>query len=284
MDISEDIPKTLIGDKLRLGQIIFNLVGNAIKFTKKGGISISVVIKKVTKIKIILYFEINDTGIGISKENQKSIFDPFTQVEDSMTKNFSGTGLGTAISKQLVNLMRGNIGLTGEVSKGSTFWFTAEFKKSTQKDEREETNKEIILSKTENQTIKKAKILLAEDYPLNRKVATIHLNKLGCKIDHAENGKIAVEMFINGNYDLILMDIQMPELNGMDAVKKIRNMKNGKNIPIIAITANAYEEDIRIYKENGFNDTVTKPFSKKGLNKAVIKWILHKKPRNLNKQ
>jgi CheY-like chemotaxis protein len=275
--ISKDVPAFVIGDSLRLRQVIINLVGNAIKFTNEGMISMRVSIQKETDTEKYLYFEITDTGIGITRENQKVIFNPFVQVEDSLTRKFSGSGLGTAISKQLVTMMGGDIGVESQVGKGSTFWFTIQCKKCTQEPEKVTFTRAKKLTENQEQTLQRSTILLVDDYPINRKAAGIHLKSLGCKIDYAENGRIAVEMFSKAHYDLILMDIQMPEMDGLEAAGRIRALPGGREIPIIAMTAIAYDDDIKLFKENNMDDVITKPFTKHDFRKTVVYWLIYRK-------
>ena len=246
-NIADDIPKIINGDTVRLKQIIINLVNNAIKFTEKGSIKIESKLQEENLKNITILFKIIDTGIGISDEGKKKLFKSFSQTDSSTTRKYGGTGLGLTISKKLSELMGGEIGVESEVNKGSIFWFTVVLNKYI-KDEKiqeieikkEEKPKDIIINN------KKLNILLAEDNPINQRVAVFNLKKLGHKIDIAENGRVALEMFKNGNYDVILMDVQMPEMDGIEATIKIRifeKEENKKAIPIIAMTANALKGD-----------------------------------------
>ena len=270
--IDDKIPARLIGDPLRLRQVLVNLIGNAIKFTAKGQVKVTTELANETWDKVTLLFKIIDTGIGIPKDRQKSIFDVFVQAEDSITRRYGGTGLGVSISKQLVQLMGGEIGLESEVDQGSTFWFTAVFEKAAP----EEQIKEIAVNYDEfniPESIQDCHILLVEDYPINRTLVKSHLRTLGCKISVAENGQKAVEMFKTGKYDLILMDVQMPKMDGCEATKIIRSLPFGLDVPIIGLTANAFEYDIAHYMHVGMNDVLTKPFRKHQLLNKVYHWL-----------
>jgi CheY-like chemotaxis protein len=260
INYSTDTPQYIKGDPIRLNQIILNLVNNAIKFTEKG--SVEVFVSKIlqTKSTIKLHFKIIDTGIGISKEGQKKLFKEFSQVYSYTTRKHGGTGLGLAISKKLSEKMKGEIGVESELGKGSIFWFTVEvgIGSSPEKIENE-------ISELNNIEIgKKHKILIAEDNLINQKVAKMTLEKMGHDVDIAENGEIAVEKFLANEYDIILMDVQMPIMNGIDATRQIRKIEEAinksKGIRIVAMTANVMKQDKEEYLASGMNDFVSKPF------------------------
>ncbi|HOP74751.1 MAG TPA: ATP-binding protein [Bacillota bacterium] len=269
--IAEDIPETLMGDALRLRQILINLIGNAIKFTFKGHISTDVKMVSHTDTEITLRFEIEDTGIGIPADKQQLIFEPFVQAEDTTTRKFGGTGLGTSISKELVELMHGQIGVNSHPGIGSTFWFTARFEKTSSS---ASPASFLFNEPLENiPLIPNAQILLVEDYPTNREVALAHLKNLGCSVHIAENGKIAVEKFRKNPVDLILMDVQMPEMDGYQATQLIRTLPGGQSVPIIGMTANAFDSDLSNCFKFGMNDVITKPFRKKLFLEKVVDWL-----------
>ena len=255
---NNELPKYIIGDVTRLKQILINLINNAIKFTSSGGITITCDIVNTTEKNIFLKFGVTDTGIGISEENQKKLFQSFSQADASTTRKFGGTGLGLAISKSLSKLMNGEIGVTSEEGKGATFWFTVEFGNVS----------ELLDSSNENNKIEKEitdvfKILVAEDNAINQRVARFILEKLGHKPTIAENGQIAIESFVNDSFDIIFMDIQMPVTDGLEATRTIRRIEKEKSLkptPIIAMTANTMKGDKESFLESGMNDYIGKPF------------------------
>ena len=260
INYTNNIPQFIKGDPVRLNQIILNLINNAIKFTEKG--SVEVFVSKISENtnKIKLHFKIIDTGIGISKEGQKKLFKEFSQVYSYTTRKHGGTGLGLAISKKLSEKMNGEIGVESELGKGSTFWFTVEVEIGSSP---EKLGSEI--SELNNIEVGKSlKILIAEDNLINQKVAKMTLEKLGHIVDLAENGEIAVEKFLANEYDIILMDVQMPVMNGIDATRQIRKIEEAinksKGIRIVAMTANVMKQDKEEYLASGMDDFVSKPF------------------------
>ena len=258
---------------MRLQQILINLISNAIKFTSAGKVSTSIEIFDETATGISLMFKITDTGIGIPKEKQAIIFDAFVQAEDSTTRKFGGTGLGTAISKELVRLMGGEIGVESEEGRGSTFWFAVAFEKQYEGGQLMKQEIAAYMEPIQSMNFTDATILLVEDYLVNREVAAAHLKKLGCNIVVAENGKIAVEMFRELPIDLILMDVQMPEMDGYEATRIIRSDPRGATLPILGMTANAFEADIQKCLVYGMNDVITKPFRKAFFLQKVALWL-----------
>lgn len=262
----------LIGDELRLNQVLINLINNAVKFTEKGGIRF-----KVNKISqsnngIILQFSIQDTGIGINEEFKKHIFKKFVQQDMSYTKKYSGTGLGLAISKELVKMMNGDIWFESKFGIGSTFYFTAEFLLDCNKiiDENNTDLKNAEVSITKNKSI-----LIVEDNEINMKIACEMLKELGYEFICAYNGAQALELLDDNFPDLILMDIQMPILNGYETTKTIRRNEVGKqnHIPIIAMTAYAMVGDRELCIENGMDDYISKPFDMAKLEGVLNKFI-----------
>jgi signal transduction histidine kinase/CheY-like chemotaxis protein len=258
-DIDPEVPKTLYGDALRLKQIIINFVNNAIKFTKKGSVTIAIQILKNQADEIKLKIEVIDTGIGISEIGLTKLFQEFSQVDQSMYKKFGGTGLGLMISKKLSELMGGVIGVESNINKGSIFWINISFQKMIEKTKLDIDNEMDNLSSSPRQL----KVLVAEDNMINQKVAMINLRQLGHNVEIASNGQVAFDMFQNGEYDIILMDIQMPVLDGIEATVAIRKYEKENNIDkirIVAITANAQKEDRNRCFEVGMDDFITKPF------------------------
>ncbi|MEA3443096.1 MAG: ATP-binding protein, partial [Bacteroidota bacterium] len=266
----EAVPKVLSGDPVRLKQIIINLINNAIKFTEFGEVRLDIEKVEALDNTIKLMFKITDSGIGISKEGQKKLFKVFSQSHNSVTRKYGGTGLGLTISKRLCKLMNGNIGVESEEGKGSTFWFTAEFGRKTI------INSETVDVQKPNQKKKtqKLNILLAEDNPINQRVAMFNLRKFGHTVDIAENGQIAVAKFKESKHDLIIMDIQMPVMSGIDAVKSIRQYEKNehikKTVRIIAMTANALKGDRERFLSYGMNDYISKPFKPSDLEEVLF--------------
>lgn len=263
------ISKVLKGDPLRIEQILFNLVGNSLKFTHKGKINVncSLISKNSTSEEIAI--SILDTGIGMNKKFMETIFKKFSQEDKKITRKFGGTGLGMAITKELVNLMSGRIEVQSKKNSGTKIYIYLKFQKG---------NKENIktpLSNKELTNIDGARILLVEDNDLNRMVAQNSLQYFNCKVVEAENGLEAVEILKTKKFDIILMDIQMPEMDGIEAAKIIRNKLN-ITTPIIALTANAFKTEIEKCRKAGMDDYVTKPFDETILLETIAK-LLHSK-------
>lgn len=255
---NNDLPVFVIGDATRIKQILINLINNAIKFTSHGGITITCEPEKITESNITLKISVTDTGIGISKENQKKLFQSFTQADASTTRKFGGTGLGLAISKSLAHIMNGEIGVESCEGKGSTFWFTIVLNKASELLENSFTDNTVEKDVTDN-----LNILVAEDNAINQRVAQFILEKLGHRLDIADNGKDAVDKYLSGNYDLIFMDIQMPIMDGLEATCTIRKIETEKSltpIPIVAMTANTMKGDKENFLKCGMNDYIGKPF------------------------
>lgn len=261
----------LLGDPLRLNQILLNLVTNAIKFTDKGSIDIKINILNETDSDIRIQFNIIDTGIGIAKEKIGLLFHSFKQTDYSTSRNYGGTGLGLAISKKLVEMQNGKIGVDSTYGKGSTFYFELPFEKSLQKKTIATENEEV--NKIYN--LKGVRVLLAEDNDFNQQVVTYYLDEWECKHEIVTNGIEALLKLEKSKFDLILMDIQMPIMDGIEATQKIRNNSDDsiKNIPIIALTASVVKGAIKKYFDVGMNDFVSKPFDSKELAEAMLRCL-----------
>ena len=267
VNMASNIPETLIGDPYRLNQIITNLVNNAIKFTEEGSIIISVETIKKEDEEVDLIFKVTDTGIGISNEGKEKLFKEFSQTEDSTTRKYGGTGLGLAICRNLITLMDGEIGVESTPGKGSEFWFKLSFGYN-------QDDIAAISDSAEVEIPAGIKILYAEDNVVNQRITELLLKQMGVSCEIAENGKDALKMYKKAGYDLILMDMQMPELDGIQATIKIRQYEKEKGIVkpayIVAVTANAYSEDKRNCIDAGMNDFISKPFNEVEL-KNIIK-------------
>ena len=286
LSVDRAVPGNLSGDAARLRQVIVNLISNAAKFTSKGIIGVSVAVEERSDTAVRLRFEVRDTGIGIPKEKQADIFSSFTQVDPSTTRIYGGTGLGLAICKQLVLLMGGTIGVESEYGKGSTFHFTVSFGRETALPGNFPPGvkgtgtpdaprfEKIPGAATEERPCSGLHILLAEDYPTNQRVALRYLVRAGYKVDVAENGIEAVELFRKNRYDLILMDIQMPLMDGFMATKEIRAQeeRSGSSVPIIAMTAHAFADYREKCITEGMDDYITKPLRKASLLSLVKTW------------
>lgn len=263
---ADDIPEIIITDPTRLRQILFNLVGNALKFTEIGGVSIEAErdhsVHKGFGIKIT----VSDSGIGISKEAQARLFQKFTQADASTTRRFGGTGLGLAICRQLTMLLGGQIGVDSEEGEGSSFWFTFQCEEGSEKDLKADLSYDPGMALLEAKASRRLKILVADDNLINQRILDNMLGKLGHKLTTAENGAQACSLAEEDDFDLILMDIQMPVLGGIDATKWIRAMDGDKaHIPIVGCTADAFPEQIERFRQAGMEDVVTKPINRKQL-------------------
>jgi PAS domain S-box-containing protein len=273
IDIPRDLAvRTLRGDPLRLGQVLLNLSGNAVKFTASGGITLRVRLAAEEPEALLVRFEVADTGIGIPPEQRGRLFSAFEQADGSMSRKYGGTGLGLAISKRLVHLMGGEIGVDSQPGTGSTFWFTVRLAPSTgalSPPPASPDNSEAHLQRRHAT----ARILLAEDEPLNQEVSMALLEMAGLAADLAADGAEALQMARNTRYDLILMDVQMPQLSGIDATRAIRESSLNRDTPILAMTANAFDEDRQICLEAGMNDHIGKPVDPALLYDVLLIWL-----------
>lgn len=271
------IPDVLVGDPIRLHQIVLNLVSNAVKFTFKGKITVSVDLLHEDHEKVILKFAVTDTGIGISEEKIGTIFENFQQATSGTSKLYGGTGLGLAIVKQLVEPQGGTIRVNSIIHEGSTFSFTLPFQKTNDKAQLENE-----VTKIESE-LKNIKVLVVEDIPLNQLLMKTLLDDFGFERDIAENGKIAIEKLKEKEYEIILMDLQMPEMNGFEATEYIRKTMKS-TIPIIALTADVTTVDLAKCKAVGMDDYLAKPVDEKQLYNKIVSILnqskLNKLPQN----
>lgn len=275
IDSTDELLTGLSGDPLRLGQILINLVNNAVKFTEKGEITVNISQVEQDEERVNLRFEVCDTGIGITPEHQQKLFQAFSQSDSSTTRKYGGTGLGLSICKRLVDMMEGEIGVESELGKGSTFFFNALFGHA-----RGEVRKPHVIPHEAAAQLRGAHLLLVEDNEINQQVAQELLEKLGITVSIANNGKEAVEAVEKELFDGVLMDLQMPVMDGFEATGIIRNDERFKDLPVIAMTANAMAGDRERCLEAGMNDYVTKPVEPKELHDALAKWVKASNPQN----
>ena len=265
-EIDPQVADILMGDPVRLNQILLNLSNNAIKFTNQGHVKVECKLSCTLPEHHVVSFKVIDTGKGIKKEKLASIFDSFTQEDATINRKFGGTGLGLTICKQLIELFGGNIEVSSEVHKGTTFAFTLPFKIGTTKD-LPSTDEYTI----EDNTLENVQILLVEDNEMNQLFARTILEEWGTIVDLAEDGRIAVDKVRNNAYDVILMDMQLPHMNGLEATRVIRNELES-NLPIIALTANAIKGDQDRCIEAGMDDYISKPFEPTKLFNKIRKY------------
>jgi len=269
--IGDDVPRIIKGDPGRIRQVLVNLIDNAIKFTQRGAVALQVCLQNQVG-KQELLFIVKDSGIGIPNQFADRLFQPFVQADGSITRRYGGSGLGLSICKSLTELMGGNIGLKSSIGDGAEFWFTLPLERSS---------KAPPLCKTQNNlrtittTTKTNMILVVEDNPVNAKVASLQLSKLGYVADIARNGIEAVDATSKRVYDLVLMDVQMPEMDGLEATRQIRlrELQTRQHVPIIALTAHAMACDREKCLNAGMQDYLTKPPTLETLSTAMKRWI-----------
>jgi PAS domain S-box-containing protein len=271
------MPAHLLGDGTRLIQALLNYAGNAIKFTHEGSVTLCAQLAEVSNDRARVRFEVRDTGIGIAPEALGRLFNAFEQADSSTTRNFGGTGLGLAITRRLAQLMGGEAGVESRPGEGSVFWFTAWLKKGEGVSHpRERYKAEADAEQLILRDFAGARILLAEDNPVNQEVAKEILENVALTVDLANNGLEAVRMAGERAYSLILMDMQMPEMDGLEATRQLRANPNFSHLPILAMTANAFSEDSQRCFEAGMDDFVSKPVDPKVLYTALLKWLPRK--------
>ncbi|MBF9017037.1 MULTISPECIES: response regulator [unclassified Oceanispirochaeta] len=269
VDYDSRIPDFIWSDSYRLRQILLNLMSNAVKFTSKGGIELKSVLEEEKGNDLLIRFEVHDTGIGIHEDMHRSIFESFVQADTSISRNYGGTGLGITISRDLVNIMGGRIWCDSTEGKGSIFYFTIRCRKSEAvvHEERLRISREGAVESLEGMTV-----LVVEDYPTNREIVQHHLQSAGCEADLARNGLVSLSKIQEKKYDLVLMDVHMPKMDGMEATRRIRRMDGYGEIPIIGMTANVLSSNQEECRIAGMNDVLTKPLRKKELLEAMTFW------------
>jgi PAS domain S-box-containing protein len=264
---------SLLGDATRLSQAMLNYVGNAIKFTDSGKVTLRVRVAAEDEETVTLRFEVQDTGIGIPQEVIGRLFSAFEQADNSTTRRYGGTGLGLAITQKLAQLMGGEAGVESHEGSGSTFWFSARLRKAVAGETgllaRSAESAELALSKH----FSGRRILVVDDEPINQEIAQLMLEDVGLRVDLAADGREAVRMIEHGAYDLVLMDMQMPSMDGLEATQCIRLMANRADMPILAMTANAFVEDRARCLAAGMNDFISKPISPESLYSVVLRWL-----------
>ncbi len=277
IDVAPEFPKFLRGDFLRLGQVLINFTNNAIKFTETGRITIRVKKGSETESDMLVRFEVEDTGMGLTPEQQHKLFQPFQQADASTTRKFGGTGLGLAISSKLAHVMGGEIGVESVAGKGSTFWFTARLEKVAEGDQSQDDkawHAAQMEKKQQLNSMRNSHILLAEDNLFNQQVARELLEQAGVNVAIANNGQQAVDLARKQRFDCVLMDVQMPELDGLEATRMLRADPLTANLRIIALTANAQQSDKDMCHAAGMDDFITKPFLPEQFYATIAKWLV----------
>jgi len=277
--VDPQVPSLLRGDPNRLSQVLLNLATNAVKFTQAGKVTVDVTLKSETSTTATILFKVSDTGIGIAPEQSHRLFQSFSQIDGSFSRKYSGTGLGLAICKKLVEIMGGTIGVESRENHGSTFWFDAAFAKQTGAMPVSENDRESDF-RMKDRTIR---ILLAEDSFINQTVVLHILKNLGCQVVAVENGRQALDAIQEEHFDLIFMDIQMPEMDGLEATRAIREWESRRKttaddirrqrIPIIALTAHAMVGDRQKCLDSGMDDFLAKPVVPATLTAKIKQWV-----------
>jgi len=276
VNIGPDVPEEFRGDPIRLRQILFNLVGNAIKFTKRGGVVVTVSLKSTlsdTSDGVMVQWSVRDTGIGLTSEQQSQLFMAYGQAEASTARRFGGTGLGLMICRQLVELMGGAITVDSVFGEGSTFSYTTRLLPAIHREAA------VSLSGTdqhgERNQVGPLRVLVADDNEINQVVACKFLQKLGCQVELARTGHEAVEAISRTAYDVVLMDCEMPEMDGYEATREIRRREDGtlSRLPIMALTGHTSNEDAQKCRQAGMDTVLTKPLTMSALRSHLKKFL-----------
>ena len=266
-DVAQDLSSALVGDPGRLRQLLLNLIGNAIKFTQRGMVTVVVAVIEDRDDSVKLRFSVKDTGIGIPVERQAHIFDPFTQADASTTRIYGGSGLGLSIVREIVKLMGGEVGVTSVPGEGSDFWFAVDFTKDTTPaiDDGVAPAARVIAG---------CRVLVAEDNPINSMVVQAMLKNFGCSVDMVTDGLAASDAALAQTYDIIFMDCHMPTMDGYAATNRIREGERDRRTPIVALTAGVFAEDRQACIASGMDDYLSKPVSQTELRSAIERWAV----------
>ncbi|MCF7986056.1 MAG: PAS domain S-box protein [Methylovulum sp.] len=270
LDISGDVPRGLVGDKLRLQQVLVNLLGNAIKFTEHGEVTFAIRLLALEHSQVRLSFSVKDSGIGMSSDDMSKLFQPFSQVDDSDSRRFGGTGLGLAISQNLVHLMGSEISVESELGQGSTFSFTLILGVASLDDSVSDTSRQPVYSP---QFLEDTRVLVVEDNRINQQVVKEFLELSKIHVEVAENGKVALERLQQAEYDAVLMDMHMPVMDGVKATQLIRQQEQFRHLPVIALTAGVTKEERDKCLAAGMNDLVPKPINPDKLLSTLARWL-----------
>ncbi|HNH36550.1 MAG TPA: response regulator, partial [Rhodocyclaceae bacterium] len=270
---ARSLPANLLGDPVRLNQALLNYANNAIKFTERGSVTLAAEVVEDGDEYVLIRFEVRDTGVGFASEDAERLFEAFEQADNSVSRRYGGTGLGLAITRRLARLMGGDAGAAPNPGGGSTFWFTARLRRGPPGMVPGEAEEESVEAALRREGAGR-RVLLVEDEPINAEVATELLQSVGLEVVSAADGVEALAMAAVGRFDLVLMDLQMPRMDGFETTRRIRSLPNRGRMPIVAMTANAFTEDRARCLEAGMDDFVAKPVDPPALYAAVRRWLV----------
>jgi signal transduction histidine kinase/CheY-like chemotaxis protein len=276
MDVTSDVPRGLVGDTLRLQQVLINLLSNAIKFTEHGQVTLKITAQQIAPSQVRLLFCVTDTGIGMSDDDREKLFQPFSQVDGSITRRFGGTGLGLAISRNLLQLMGSEFSVASAPDKGSSFSFELVLGVSSLSSQHKVEHKSgspILAQGDFGKLLAGTRVLVAEDNLINQQVVREFLSLAGIDVEIANNGKEAMALLENGAFNAVLMDMHMPEMDGFEATKQIRKLARFADLPMIALTAGVTKEERERCVALGMNDFIAKPINPKKLLRTLVQWI-----------